>query len=421
MAPMPTTPVGSGLSPTPPAMTPRPIIARASGALLALGLSALASPLNAATCSIDLSNNRMSFRGVGAASVWMGQLSTAIMDKAYTTNGGCVGLTINRVRIDPNNAWNDELQNALKAKARGAIVFATPWSPPASMKTNGNVVHGSLSTGQYGNYASYLNNYATYMSNNGASLYAISVQNEPDYDPDYESCTYTPTQMFNFVRYNAGVISTRLIAAECVNFKKEWTDPILNDSTARNNIEIAGGHLYGGGLADYPLARTHGKEVWMTEHLNTDTSITGQMQTAKEMLDSFAVANFNTYTWWYVKRSYGPIDDNGNRTKRGCVMAQFARWVRPGYTRVATTYNPSSNVYAACFKSGSKVVVIAVNTGTSTVSQTFAIGGGTAPTSVQPYRTSSSQDLATLSTISVSGGSFTNSLPGQSITTFVSP
>jgi glucuronoarabinoxylan endo-1,4-beta-xylanase len=138
-------------------------------------------------------------------------------------------------------------------------------------------------------------------------------------------------------------------------------------------------------------------------------------------VDSFAVANFNAYVWWYVKRSYGPIDDSGNRTKRGCVMAQFARWVRPGYVRVNCTYNPSSNVYVVSFKSGSKVVVVAVNTGTSSVSQTFAMSNGTAPTSMTPYRTSSSQDLATLSAIAVSGGSFTNTLPGQSITTFVSP
>jgi glucuronoarabinoxylan endo-1,4-beta-xylanase len=348
-------------------------------------------------------------------------LSDAVMDRAYTTNGGCVGLTINRVRIDPNNAWNDELQNALKAKARGAIVFASPWTPPASMKTNGSTIHGSLSTSQYGNYANYLNSYANYMSSNGAGLYALSVQNEPDWDPDYESCTYSTTQMFNFVRNNAGVISTRLIAAESLNFKKSYTDPILNDSTARNNIEIVGGHLYGGGLADYPLARQYGKEVWMTEHLDTDTSIAAQMRIAKEILDCFAVGNYHAYVWWYVKRYYGPVDDNGNRTKRGCVMAQFARLARPGWQRVNATYNPSSNVYVAAFKSGSRVVIVAVNTGTSSVNQAFSISGGTAPTTLNRWRTSASEDLTTLSALSVSGGAFTTALPGQSITSFFSP
>ncbi len=394
-------------------------------ALLMAGLVAgmsTASTLMAGTATVSLGTTSQTIRGIGAASVWMGTLSTTTLDKAYTTNAGCVGLTINRVRIDPSKSWSVELANAKAAKSRGAIVFATPWTPPASMKSNNATIHGSLNTSQYGAYASYLNEYVKYMSDNGASLYAVSVQNEPDWDPDYESCTWSTTQMFNFVKNNAGVINgTKLIAAESLNFKHSYTDGILNDSTAVNNIDIVGGHLYGAGLADYSLARSKGKDLWMTEHLNTATAIGDQMQTVKEMIDCFAVANFNAYVWWYVQRYYGPVDDSGNRTKRGAFMAQFARWVRPGYIRVSTTYNPTSNVYVASFKSGSKVVILAVNTGTSAVSQTFAFSGGTAPTSVTPYRTSSSQDLVTLSAISVSSGSFTNSLPAQSLTTFVSP
>lgn len=393
-------------------------------ATLVSAVMALAAPsVQAATANVNLGSTSQTVRGIGACSVWLGQLTDAIMDKAYTTNGGCVGLNINRIRIDPagSGSWNNELQNALKAKARGAIIFASPWSPPASMKTNNNTIHGSLRTDQYAAYASYLNSFASYMSTNGAALYAISVQNEPDWDPDYESCTYSTTQMFNFVRNNAGVISTRLIAPESLQFRKTYSDPILNDSTARNNVDIIGGHLYGGGLADYPLARTHGKEVWMTEHLNTDVSMTGQMQTAKEMLDSFAVGNFHTYVWWYVKRSYGPIDDNGNRTKRGCVMAQFARVIRPGWVRVNATYNPSSGVYVAAFKSGTRMAIVAVNTSGSSVSQPFSISGGTIPSSLNCWRTSSSQDLATLAAVGVSGGGFTQSLPGQSITTYFTP
>jgi glucuronoarabinoxylan endo-1,4-beta-xylanase len=117
----------------------------------------------------------------------------------------------------------------------------------------------------------------------------------------------------------------------------------------------------------------------MTEHLNTDTSITGVIQTAKEMVDSMAIGNYNAYLWWYLKRFYGPIDDNGNRTK-----------------------------------------IVAVNTGTSAVNQTFSITGGTVPATFLRYRTSASEDLATLGTINTSGGSFTASLPGNSITSFVS-
>jgi glucuronoarabinoxylan endo-1,4-beta-xylanase len=389
--------------------------------IIAIFVASPGSETTAAPAAVNLGQIHQTVRGFGGASVWLGQLSDANMNTLFGSGPGTIGLSILRIRIAPDNNWNDELQNAKKAVARGAIVMATPWTPPASMKTNNNVVGGKLKTSEYGNYANYLQGFANYMSSNGAGLYAISVQNEPDIQVTYESCDWTATEMFNFAKNNAGVISTRVIMSESFNFKKSYTDQILNDAGARANIEIVGGHIYGGGLSDYPLARTMGKDVWMTEHLNTDTSIGGVIQTAKGMLDCMAVGNYNAYLWWYLKRFYGPIDDNGVRTKRGCVMAQYARWVRPGYVRVGATYNPTTNVYVCAFKSGSSVRIIAVNTGTSAVNQTFNISGGTAPSSLNRYRTSSSEDLATLSTISVSGGSFTTSLPGRSITSFVSP
>jgi glucuronoarabinoxylan endo-1,4-beta-xylanase len=56
-------------------------------------------------------------------------------------------------------------------------------------------VGGNLSTSQYGAYASYLQSYVNYMSSNGASLYAISMQNEPDANVTYESRFWTGAQM----------------------------------------------------------------------------------------------------------------------------------------------------------------------------------------------------------------------------------
>ena len=390
--------------------------------LLIIGLLVASLPwmAQAATANINLSQTNQTLRGFGGASVWLGQLSDANMDTLFGTGPGTIGLSIDRIRIAPDGNWNDELQNAKKAIARGAIVMATPWTPPASMKTNNNVVGGSLKSTEFANYANYLQGFANFMSSNGAPLYAISIQNEPDIQVTYESCDWTASQMLTFARNNAGAISTRVIMCESFNFKKSYTDPILNDAQARGNVDIIGGHIYGSGLSDYPLARNNGKEVWMTEHLNTDTSITGIIQTAKEMVDSMAIGNYNAYIWWFLKRFYGPIDDNGNRTKRGCVMAQFARWIRPGYVRVGATYNPSANVFVCAFKSGSAVRIVAVNTGTSSVSQQFTITGGTVPSTFQRYRTSSNEDRATLGTINTSGGSFTASLPGQSITSFVS-
>jgi O-glycosyl hydrolase len=59
---------------------------------------------------------------------------------------------------------------------------------------------------------------------------------------------------------------TKLMVAESYNFNRTMTDPILNNATAAAQVSIIARHIYGNGFSDYPLARTKGKEVWMTEH-----------------------------------------------------------------------------------------------------------------------------------------------------------
>jgi glucuronoarabinoxylan endo-1,4-beta-xylanase len=216
--------------------------------------------LTVGTAGIDLGTTRQIIRGFGGASVWLGALTDAQMNTLYgNDNSDQFGLSILRIRIDPSgsSAWGTELSNAQKAKARGAIVMATPWSPPASMKSNNSTIGGSLNTSSYDAYASYLKSFADYMSSGGASLYAISVQNEPDISVTYESCNWTATQIYNFMKNNApGIGSTKVIAAESFHFDKAYTDPVLNDATAAANLSIVGGHIYGGGLSEYTLAES---------------------------------------------------------------------------------------------------------------------------------------------------------------------
>src|SRR5215212_2967384 len=87
-------------------------------------------------CTINLNNLKQVIRGFGGSSAWNGQLTNADCDKLFST----LGLSLLRVRIDPNNNWSDEISNTQKAMARGAIVFGSPWSPPAYMKDNNNTV-----------------------------------------------------------------------------------------------------------------------------------------------------------------------------------------------------------------------------------------------------------------------------------------
>jgi glucuronoarabinoxylan endo-1,4-beta-xylanase len=285
------------------------------------------------------------------------------------------------------------------------------------MKTNTDPIGGSLRTDAYTAYASYLKAFADTLSNRGAPLYAVSLQNEPDASVTYESCSWNATQFLNFTKNNGAAVGTPIIMPESMNFNRSLSDSTLNDPDAVENISIIGGHLYGGGLSRYPLALSKGKEVWMTEHLVLDTIWSAVMGTAKEINDCMS-ADMSAYIWWYIVRYYGPIHEDSHVTKRGFVMSQYSKFIRPGFNRVKSTENPQASVYVTAYKNGSKVVIVAVNNGSS-ISQTFICPGGTM-TVFTPYVTSSSKSCVEESDILFANSIFTVTLDASSVTTFVS-
>ncbi len=150
--------------------------------------------------------------------------------------------------------WSRDLATAQRAVALGAIVFASPWNPPAGMvetfTRNGVANQRRLKAGSYAAYAQHLNDFTTFMRNNGVNLYAISIQNEPDYAAEWT--WWTAAEITKFLRENAGSISTRVIAPESFQYVKSLSDPILNDAAALANVDIIGAHLYGTSYANFP-------------------------------------------------------------------------------------------------------------------------------------------------------------------------
>lgn len=363
------------------------------------------------TCTINLANLKQVIRGFGGSSAWHGQLTDADCDKLFTT----LGLSILRVRIDPDGNWADEISNAQKATARGAIVFASPWSPPAYMKDNNNTVGGSLLPDYYDDYANWLNSFVNAMNTNGVPLYAVSVQNEPNISVTYESCSWTSTQMFNFMVNNAGVINTKVMMPETFNYLPSYADPILNNATGAANTDICAHHWYGANRNQlWTNAYNKGKDIWMTEYFSNDQSLNAAITTAVDIHKFMTINYDNAYVWWWVKNPDCNIITDTGINKRGYVMGQFAKFVRPGYNRVDVV--GGSNISA--YTNGTKAVVVAVNSGTGSVTQKFTFQNGTI-TSVTPYVTSGTKNLQAGSPISVSGNSFTYTLEPKSVTTFV--
>lgn len=380
-----------------------------------------------ASVKVDLAATKQIIRGFGAASAWCGSISDTNMDILFKD----MGLSILRVRIAPSeiwkaapvlvdSGWTVELYNAKKASARGAIVIATPWTPPASMKTNNSLVGGELKPEEYANYAQYLKAFADYFTHNRVPLYAISIQNEPNIEVDYESCHWTGEQMRDFLKNHGEVFGgLRIIMPEAYNFDFRLSEPALKDPEASKYVTIIGGHLYGAMIRDYPRARREGKEVWMTEHLVNDQSLRAALDTAKEIHDCLTIGNMNAYIWWWViSDANGFLNKQYLPQKRGYVVGQFARFVRPGYYRVEATSRPAANVHVTAYKGDGKVVIVAINRRRSPVDLEFTLENGK-PAEVFSWVTTAEDNIAPGSALAASGGSFRAGLPAQSVTTFV--
>jgi glucuronoarabinoxylan endo-1,4-beta-xylanase len=388
----------------------------------------------AATANINPSAQRQTIKGFGAMAhaAWIGDLTAAQRDTAFGAGEGRLGFSVLRIPVGENQAdWSRDLATAKRAVELGATVFASPWNPPASMietfTRNGQANQKRLKAGSYAAYAQHLNDFTAYMRTNGVNLYAISVQNEPDYATDWT--WWTPAEIVKFLKENAGSISTRVIAPESFQYVKSMSDPILNDAAALANVDIIGAHLYGTSYANFPYPlfkqKGAGKELWMTEvytpnsNANSGDAWPEALDVGEHIHHAMVDAEFQAYVWWYLRRSYGPMREDGQISKRGAMMAHFARFVRPGYVRIDATANPTSNVYVSAYRSGDTVVIVAVNKNTSAVSQQFTLANTTASGSVANWLTDGSRNVAPQSALGMTNGSLTVTLPARSAMTFV--
>jgi glucuronoarabinoxylan endo-1,4-beta-xylanase len=394
-----------------------------------VGFCFIASPSVAQSVNVNASTEYQTITGFGGMNGvgWIGDLTASQVETAFGTGEGQLGLSIMRMRIDPNSAnWNIQVQTAARAHQLGVKLLATPWSPPAYMKTNNSLNNGGkLKSEYYDDYATHLLNFVEFMSRNGAPLYTVSLQNEPDWHPDYESADWSGDDFANFLTTQGSRFGSdiKVTVGESVGFSKKFTDPVLNSSTAVQHADIIAGHLYGATPEDYPLARAKGKQVWMTEHYTDSKNDADVWPLALDVgteLHRSMVANFNAYIWWYIRRSYSLIKENGQVSKRGYIMSQYARYVRPDYKRISATEKPYSDVSVTAYKGpNNKIVLVVVNTGTSSRGLNLTLQNASVGSLVK-YSTSATLNVGYGGTTKVNNGAASVIVEPQSVTTFVS-
>jgi glucuronoarabinoxylan endo-1,4-beta-xylanase len=435
--------------------------------------------------AVSFGTTYQTITGFGGSTAWLGQMTSGAAKALFSPTSG-LNLNILRVRIDPEGSasgggahnmpyetsqWDQEAANGAAAVANNpnAIVFATPWTPPAAWKLNGSssfsddgatwnqsynncsegtgYCGGYLNPSNYANYANYLEDFVHFFNTvNAFNLYAISMQNEPEENVTYESCVWTPEEMDTWVANNATTItsnpySTKLIMPESDTFNPVDGAKTLNDPSAQGQVSIIGGHLYGVTPAPYPIpAGDSPKQVWMTEF----GPLSGTQLTFAQALSTYGLSihnslvngQYNAYVWWGLFGSSngtcstaagtcGFVDFLGNVQPMGEVMGQYSMFIQPGYVRASATATPVSGVYVSAYTGQDQLatqhyVIVAINTNTTVQNINFTLSDApTGISSMTPTQSTSASGLATEPAVTVTAGQFTYTLPAGSITTLV--
>jgi len=310
--------------------------------------------------TIDTGTKYQYVRGFGAMDVGWGNFPRTTpedIERMFNPDTG-LGLNILRIMIMPHNTDIDLTMEQLVSRGRpdyynnvkivnsyGGYVLASPWSPPAEWKNNKNTRgDGKLLPEFYQDYANYLRAFAQNMYENGAPIYAVSIQNEPDYKVDYDGCLWTDEEMKDFFkqvgRFTNGVPGFgggREMPFVLTMNGEAYSHPNINnaaldDPESRAVIDIIGRHTYGGRQVRYARALDHPtdpKEVWMTEHninsgrenLYVNDSTWNYVWKLLNDIDlSIRLNDESTFIWWAGKRFYSFIGDGQYRTAAGEIM-----------------------------------------------------------------------------------------------------
>jgi glucosylceramidase len=97
------------------------------------------------------------------------------------------------------------IKKAIAAAGGKLTLYASPWSPPAFMKTNNDMLHGGkLKKEFYQPWANYFARFIRAYEAEGIPVWGITIQNEPMATQKWESCIFTGEEERDFLKYHLG-------------------------------------------------------------------------------------------------------------------------------------------------------------------------------------------------------------------------
>ena len=271
--------------------------------------------------------------------------------------------------------------------------LASPWSPPAFMKTNGKMNQGGKLKEEYRKlWAEYICRYIKDCREDGIPVNMITIQNEPEATQEWDSCRYSAVEEMEFVRDYLGPVMKEQGLSDVEIYiwdhnkeiMYERAKDILKDEKAAEYIAGVGFHWYTGDHFEaVSLVREQfpDKELLFTEgcveysrFMDSNDVYKAEMY-AHDILGNLN-AGMNGYIDWnlVLDEKGGPNHVNnlcaapimcdctsGTYEKRLSYyyVGHFSKYIHRGARRIAVTkYTDQIEVTAFLNPDGEKIVVL---------------------------------------------------------------
>ena len=287
------------------------------------------------------------------------------------------------------------------AAAGGKLnLFASPWSPPAFMKANNDILHGGkLKPEFYNSWAMYYTKFINEYEKEGIPIWGITVQNEPMATQRWESCVYTAQEETDFIKnylgptmQKAGLQDKKIIAWDHnrdLIYQRAQT--YFNDPEASKYIWGLGFHWYeawSGGTPMYDnLKLVH--DVFPDKHLLFTEGCAERFDVTRynawslgEKYGKNMINDFNNgmegFTDWNIL-----LDETGgpNHVQNFCFapvhgdiktgqliytnayyyIGQFSKFIKPGAKRIISSSSRSQLLTTAFKNEDGTIAVIVMN------------------------------------------------------------
>jgi|WetSurMetagenome_2_1015567.scaffolds.fasta_scaffold33624_2 glucosylceramidase len=293
--------------------------------------------------------------------------------------------------IDPDRKNRLPLIKRAQAAAKGTLqLYASPWSPPAWMKTNNDMLHGGKLKPEYRQaWADYFVKYIKAYAAEGLPIWAITVQNETMATQVWESCIFTATEEKDFVRdylgpalHKNGLADVKVtIWDHNRGIMYQRAQVAYDDPEASKYIWGMAFHWY---VGDHFENARMVHDAFPDKHLIfTEGSTRGTWQSAAR-LARHVITDLNNWTSaWTIWNML--LDEQGGPRHAGGLMGgtgvnanlktgeltfnpphyvfgQVSRFIRPGARRIACTSNSDDFVATAAVNPDGRIAVVLHNT-----------------------------------------------------------